>query len=316
MMRLGSISWLMMWMSLVWSVAAADQPKLIEIWPGKAPDETGTIGPERWRMSPQLDRKQVEVTESTRMLTDVSRPTLTIYHATPSKNIRTAMLICPGGGYWNLYWQLEGEEVAEWLNSLGINGVILKYRVPRRPDEPKGEPARRPLQDAQRAVSLLRSKAKDLGIDPNRIGIIGFSAGGHLAIATATSFEKRAYEPIDEVDQVSCRPDFAILAYPGYLKAKDKDELAPGLSIPSGTPPVFLAHGGDDLISPPEQSVVLYLALKRAGVPAELHIYATAAHDFGVRPSNHPCSTWTQSCAHWLRHQGFLTSPASPISPH
>jgi acetyl esterase/lipase len=308
-MRLGSISWLMMWMSLVWSVAAADQPTVIEIWPGKAPDETGTVGPERWRMSPQLDRKQVEVTESTRMLTDVSRPTLTIYRATPSKNTRTAMLICPGGGYWNLYWQLEGEEVAEWLNSLGITGVILKYRVPRRPDEPKGEPARRPLQDAQRAVSLLRSKAKELSIDPNRIGIVGFSAGGHLAIATATSFEKRTYDPIDEVDQVSCRPDFAILAYPGYLKAKDKDELAPGLSIPAGTPPVFLAHGGDDLISPPEQSVVLYLALKHAGVPAELHIYATAAHDFGVRPSNHPCSTWTQSCENWLRHQGFLTPP-------
>jgi acetyl esterase/lipase len=315
-MRAGSILCLLAWLSVVWSVAWADQPTVIEIWPGKVPDETGTIGPERWRMSPQLDRTQVEVTESTRMLTDVTKPTLTIYRATPNKNTRTAMVICPGGGYWDLYWQLEGEEVAEWLNSLGVTGVILKYRVPRRPDEPKGEPARRPLQDAQRAVSLLRSKAKELSIDPNRIGIVGFSAGGHLAIATATSFEKRTYDPIDEVDQVSCRPDFAILAYPGYLKAKDKDELASGLRIPAGTPPVFLAHGGDDLISPPEQSLVLFLALKHAGVPAELHIYATAAHDFGVRPSSHPCSTWTQSCASWLRYQGFLTSPTSSVSPH
>jgi acetyl esterase/lipase len=201
---------------------------------------------------------------------------------------------------------LEGEEVARWLNSLGVTGIILKYRVPRRPDEPKGEPARRPLQDAQRAVSLVRSRAGQWGIGPRRIGMVGFSAGGHLAIATATSFEKRSYQPIDDIDKVSCRPDFAILVYPGYLKAKDRDELAPGLHIPAGTPPVFLAHGGNDIISPPDQSVVMYLALKRAGVPAELHIYATAAHDFGVRPSEDPCSTWTQSCAAWLRHQGFL----------
>src|SRR5205085_11824749 len=170
----------------------------------------------------------------------------------------------------------------------------LKDRVPRRPDEPKGEPARRPLQDAQRAVSLVRSRAGEWRIHPERIGIVGFSAGGHLAIATATSFEKRTYEPMDDIDKVSCRPDFAIPVYSGYLKAKDKDEIAPGLRIPAGTPPVFLAHGDADIISDPAHSVVMYLALKRAGVPAELHIYATAAHDFGVRPGNHPCSTWTR----------------------
>jgi acetyl esterase/lipase len=116
-----------------------------------------------------------------------------------------------------------------------VTGIILKYRVPRRPDEPKGEPARRPLQDAQRAISLVRSKAGEWAVRPDRIGIVGFSAGGHLAIATAASFDKRSYPPIDEVDQVSCRPDFAILAYSGYLKAKDKDELAPWLHIPAGT---------------------------------------------------------------------------------
>jgi acetyl esterase/lipase len=187
-----------------------------------------------------------------------------------------------------------------------VTGIILKYRVPRRPDEPKGEPARRPLQDAQRAVSLVRSKAGEWEIDPGRIGIVGFSAGGHLALATATGFEKRTYEPVDDCDKVSCRPDFAVLCYSGYLKAKDKDELAPGLRIPAGTPPIFLVHGGDDIISNPDHSVVTYLALKRAGVPAELHVYATAAHDFGVRPSDHPCSTWTQACAAWLRHQGLL----------
>jgi acetyl esterase/lipase len=287
--------------------AVAAEPLVVEIWPGKVPEENGDIGAERFRMSPALDRKQVEVTEPTRMITDVTKPTLTIYRPAKEKDTGTAMLICPGGGYWNLYWQLEGEEVATWLNSIGITGIILKYRVPRRPDEPKGEPARRPLADAQRAVSLVRSRAGEWGINPERIGIVGFSAGGHLAIATATNFEKRTYEPIDEVDKISCRPDFAVPVYSGYLKAKDKDELAPGLRVPSGTPPVFLAHGGDDIISPPEHSVLMYLALKRAGVPAELHVYAGAAHDFGVRKSDHPCSTWTESCADWLRNLGFLS---------
>ena len=318
MKRIGSIS-LMTCLWVAWTVAGADDktfvaknPLVVELWPGTPPDEIGKIGAEYVRMSPRLDRKQVEVTEPTRMITDVTKPTLTIYRSPKEKDTGTAILICPGGGYWNLYWQLEGEEVAEWLNSLGVTGIILKYRVPRRPDEPQGEPARRPLQDAQRAVSLVRSKAGEWGISPERIGIVGFSAGGHLAIATATSFDKRTYEGIDDIDKISCRPDFAIPVYSGYLKVKDKDELAPGLRIPTGTPPVFLAHGGDDIVSPPEHSVLMYLALKRAGVPAELHIYATAAHDFGVRKSDHPCSTWTESCANWLRHQGFLKPTTRP----
>jgi acetyl esterase/lipase len=257
-------------------------------------------------MSPKLDHKQVEVTEPTRLVTNVSRPTLSIYRPPQGHDTGTAMLICPGGGYWDLYWQLEGEEVAAWLNSLGVTGIILKYRVPRRPDEPKGVPARRPLQDAQRAVSLVRSKSAEWGIAPQRIGMIGFSAGGHLALATATGFLKRTYGPLDAIDDVSCRPDFAVLCYSGYLKAKDKDELAPGLSVPPGTPPIFLVHGSDDLISSSEHSVVAYRALKRAGVPAELHVYAMTAHDFGVRTSDRPCSAWTRSCADWLRQQGFL----------
>jgi acetyl esterase/lipase len=307
MTRFASTVSLVIGLCVTCPAVGADKPLVVEVWPGKAPDETGKIGAEYVRMSPRLDRKQVEVTEPTRMITNVTKPTITLYRPAKDRDTGMAMLICPGGGYWNLYWQLEGEEVAAWLNSLGVTGIILKYRVPRRPDEPEREPARRPLQDAQRAVSLVRSRAKEWGIDPKRIGIVGFSAGGHLAIATATSFEKRTYESIDAIDKMSCRPDFAILVYPGYLKAKDKDELAPCLHIPAGTPLVFLAHGGDDIISPPEHSVVMYLALKRAGVPAELHIYATAAHDFGVRPSDHPCSTWTKSCAGWLRHQGLLT---------
>jgi acetyl esterase/lipase len=292
--------------SLSCAAAAADAPLVVELWPGKAPDETAALGPEKVHMSPKLDRKQVEVTESTRLVTNVSKPTLTIYRPAKEKDTGAAVLICPGGGYWNLYWQLEGEEVAAWLNSIGVTGIILKYRVPRRSDDARGEPARRPLQDAQRAVRLVRSKAKEWGINPERIGMVGFSAGGHLAIATATSFDKETYQAQDDIDKLSSRPNFAIAVYSGYLKVKDKNELAPSLRVPAQTPPVFLAHGGADIISPPEHSVVMYLALKRAGIPAELHVYANAAHDFGVRPSDQPCSTWTKACTDWLGQQGFL----------
>jgi acetyl esterase/lipase len=288
------------------ALVSAAEPPIANLWPGRAPEETGGIGPERVRMSPKLDHKQVEVTEQTRLITGVTNPTITIYRPTAEKETGTAMVICPGGGYWDLYWQLEGEEVAAWLNSIGVTGIILKYRVPRRPDEPKAEPARRPLQDAQRAISLVRSRAKEWGIDSQRIGIVGFSAGGHLAIAAATSFEQRSYDPIDDVDKISCRPDFAVPVYSGYLKAKDKDEVAPGLRIPTDTPPVFLVHGGEDIISPPEHSVLMYLALKRAGVPAELHVFANTAHDFGVRTNEHPYSKWTARCEEWLRENGLL----------
>ena len=241
----------------------ADEPRVVEIWPNAAPDEPGTIGAEYVRKSPELTRDQVEVTTSTRLITNVTNPTLTIFRPKPEADSGTSLLICPGGGYRNLYWELEGEEVAKWLTSRGITGIILKYRVPRRPDEVKDEPARRPLQDAQRAVSLVRSRAKEWGLHPDRIGMIGFSAGGHLVLATATSFEQRTYTAIDDIDQVSCRPDFVVAAYSGYLKAKDKNELAAGLRIPDKTPPVFLVHGSNDPISPPEHSVVMYLALRR-----------------------------------------------------
>src|SRR5262245_9717139 len=287
--------------------AAADEPQVIALWPtGKVPEEPGNIGAEFTRPSPALGRKDVEVTEPTTLVSNVTRPTLTLYRPPKEKDTGTAVLVCPGGGYWNLYWQLEGEEVAKWLNTIGATGILLKYRVPRRPDEPRGQPARRPLQDAQRAVSLVRSRTKELGIHPERIGLVGFSAGGHLAIATATSFEKRTYEAVDEIDQVSCRPNFAIPVYSGYLKAQDKDELAPGLAIPKETPPVFLVHGGDDIISPPEGTVIMYLALKRASIPAELHIYARTAHDFGVRQADRPYASWTEACVRWLKDQGLL----------
>jgi acetyl esterase/lipase len=294
-------------LGLAGPLIAADKPLVVDLWPGKVPDAIGNMGEEKILMSPRLDRNQVEVTEPTRMVTNVSKPAITICRPAKDKETGTAMLVCPGGGYWNLYWQLEGEEVAAWLNSQGMTGIILKYRVPRQPDEIKTEPARRPLLDAQRAISLVRSKAGQWGIDPKRIGIIGFSAGGHLALATATRFEKRAYPAMDAMDEVSCRPDFAVLCYAGYLKAKDKEELAPWLHIPAGTPPIFLVHGGDDLISSPGHSVVAYLALKRAGIPAELHIYATTTSASAPATTPAPPGRWLVSPGSGIRD---CSSPA------
>jgi acetyl esterase/lipase len=206
-----AVVYLITWLWAAWPAAAADMPTVVELWPGKVPDETGTIGPESVRMSPKHTRNEVEVTEPTRLVTNVSKPTLTLCRPAKETDTGAAILICPGGDYWNLYWELEGEEVAAWLSAQGMTGIILKYRCPRRPGDVKGEPPLGPQLDAQRAVRLVRSRAAEWGIDPQRIGLVGFSAGGHLALATATGFSKRLYEPIDTVDVVSCRPDFAIL---------------------------------------------------------------------------------------------------------
>jgi acetyl esterase/lipase len=290
--------------------ASAADPLVVDLWPGKVPGDIGIKGEETSLI------RQSPIVGPTRLITKVSKPTLTVYRPNWEKNTGTAMVICPGGGYWDLYWELEGEEVAAWLNAQGMAGIILKYRCPRRPGEAPAEPPMGPQLDAQRAISLVRSKAAEWRIDPKRIGIVGFSAGGHLAVATATNFTKRLYEPIDAVDQVSCRPDFAIGCYSGYLKVKDKEEIRPDLRIPANTPPIFLAHASDDNPSYggslPENSAIMYLALKRAGVPSELHIYATGDHDFGVRQNEKLPSSWTQLCVNWLRNQNLLLKPTSP----
>jgi acetyl esterase/lipase len=292
---------------LVWPVKGAEEPLVLPVWPGAVPGDHGPIGPERVRAPAESP------TKNAKWITNVTKPTITIFRPPKEKNTGTAMIVCPGGGYWNLAWDLEGEEVAAWLNSVGVTGVVLKYRVPRREGEPQRLPASGPLLDAQRAISLTRSRAAEWGIDPNRIGIGGFSAGAHLALAAATQFDRRAYEPIDEIDRTSCRPDFAVAVYLGYLIEQhaagvetNKDVLAPYIRIPSGTPPVFLAHAGDDTVAGVENSVVMYLALMRANVAAELHVYAQGGHGFGVRPSSLPCSTWTDRCAAWLQNQGLL----------
>jgi acetyl esterase/lipase len=289
--------------------AAPPAPKLpdpivVELWPGKVPGDAGIPGAESTKTY------ESPLVGPTMLVSNVSRPSIAVYPAPKDRNTGTAMVICPGGGYWNLFWELEGTEVAAWLNSVGMTAIILKYRVPRRPNDVKGEPAPGPLLDAQRAVSVVRARAAEWGVDPGRIGMVGFSAGGHLVFATATNFDQRKYEPVDAADQASCRPDFGVMCYPGYMKAADKDELSPGLRVPPGTPPILLAHAYDDSTkvggSIPDHSAVTFLALKRAGIPAELHIFADGNHDFGVRRNGKLTSSWPDLCLKWLRSLNLL----------
>jgi acetyl esterase/lipase len=284
--------------------AVASTPIVMDLWPGKPPGDLPVRGPEKTviRTSPLYGTNT--------LVTNVTKPTLTVYLPdNKERNTGTAMVICPGGGYWDLYWDVEGEQVAEWLNLHGITGIILKYRVPRPPSVPERDTPIGPQLDAQRAVSTVRSRAAEWGINPKRIGIVGFSVGGHLAIATATGFEARKYDRIDSIDDVSSRPDFAILCYSGFLKAYDKDEIWPGLHIPANTPPVMLVHASDDTMSNSEHSVVMYLALKRAGIPVEMHLFGSGEHDFGVRQDERLPSSWPELCIKWLHSLDLLGPP-------
>jgi acetyl esterase/lipase len=277
---------------------AADKPTVLDLWPGKAPGDKGDIGEEKVETKPG---------DPTKRVTNVSKPTLTVFRPAKDKDTGAAVVIAPGGGYNILAWDLEGEEVAEWLNSIGVTGIVLKYRVPRRPSDPKEGGPVGALQDAQRALSLVRSKASEWKIDPERIGMLGFSAGGHLTASLSTNFDKRAYDTIDSVDKVSCRPDFAVLIYPGGVIEKGKATLRSDIRVTKDTPPMFFAHATNDPVSS-ENSVALYLALREAKVPAEMHLYATGGHGFGLRKSDQPCSTWPARCAEWMGVRKLLTA--------
>lgn len=278
---------------------------VMELWPGPAPGESGNIGEETAKTDPK--------TKALTSLTNVTKPTLTVFRPAPNTANGAAVVVAPGGGYTNLAWDHEGEQVARWLNSIGVTAFVLKYRVPRRPGDEKDQPPLRALMDAQRALSLVRNKAAEFAIDPDRLGMLGFSAGGHLTAAAATNFDRRSYEPIDDADRISCRPNFAVLVYPGGIVKKGTAELAPEIRVSAKTPPTFLAHANDDPVSP-ENSVTFYLALKRAGVPAELHIYSSGGHGFGMRSIKHPAAEWSRRCAEWMRDQGFLKGTAEKTS--
>ena len=273
----------------------------MSLWPKGAPGEKGDIGVERDMTKPSdglSGGKQVV------RIGNVSTPTLTVYQPPRDKDTGAAVVVCPGGGYNILAMDLEGTEVCQWLNSAGVTAVLLKYRVPAR----KGlERYTAPLQDAQRTLSLARYHAAEWQIDPKRIGIMGFSAGGHLSAAASTRFEKRAYEPVDEADQASCRPDFVMLIYPAYLIRKEGPDLAPELTVTSNTPPTFLVQTEDDPVRV-ENSLFYYLALKQAKVPAEMHLFADGGHGYGLRESDKAVLSWPKRAEEWMRGLGVLES--------
>jgi len=244
-------------------------------------------------------------------LGNVSTPTLTLY--TPrSHNTGAAVVVFPGGGYRILAIDLEGTDVCDWLNSAGIACVLVKYRVPDSGPYPKSSAA---LQDAQRALGIVRSHAGEWHIDPRRIGVLGFSAGGHLAAALSTHFDRRLYDPIDAADGFSCRPDFAVIVYPGYLALADKN-FAPNPDIPvtDQTPPSFIVQAEDDPVHV-ENAVVYFLALKNARVPAELHIYAGGGHGYGLRRTALPVTAWPLAVETWLRTLKILSDSAGTDAP-
>ena len=279
------------------------------IWPGAVPDAQPVAGPEV-----AATAKGLIAGKSGDIVENVSRPTMTVY--SPSgKNTGAAVVVFPGGGYQDLAIDLEGTEVCDWLMPKGITCVLLKYRVPDSGpawhDEckcyihPKAPMA---LQDTQRTVGLVRFHAADWHIDPRKIGVLGFSAGGHMVAAMSTHF-KRVYPAVDVADKESCRPDFAVAVYPGHLWIDDKKfELNPDIRthITGQTPPTFLLQAEDDYVDNVNQSLVYYIALKDAKVPVEMHLYAQGGHAFGLRRTELPVTGWPQLVETWLGTIGMI----------
>ncbi len=283
------------------------------IWPGTVPNAIPNPKPES--VGPGAGR------EWWPRANDVSRPTMTMYPP-KSRNTGVGVVVFPGGGYKFLAMDLEGTEICDWLTSRGITCVLLKYRVPgsgpwwdeenNRRVYPRVQTA---LQDAQRTLGLVRQRAAEWHIDPHKVGVIGFSAGGHLVAAVSTHFSRRTYPPIDAADKLSCRPDFAIAVYPGHLWAlEDADHatrnetdlsLRSDIRVSADTPPTFLLQAEDDHVDGVEQSLAYFVALQKAGVPTEMHIYAQGGHAFGLRPSKLPIAEWPRLVETWLRTIGM-----------
>jgi len=266
--------------------------KVENLWPGNAPGEVpGEVGEET-----------VEV-KGVKRVSNVTKPTITYYLSDSAKARGTTIIVCPGGAYQILAIEHEGEDVCKWLNSLGIHAALLKYRVPRRKNR---EPHAAPLQDAQRAMGLVRQAGKSWDVPLTELGILGFSAGGNLAVMTATSFNHRTYDKVDPADNLSCRPDFAMLIYPAYLlDQKHTEKLVPHIQITKDCPPFFFAHTGDDHILA-EGSIQIFLELEKFGVKGnELHVYPFGGHGYGMRKSTHPVSKWPARAAEWLHSLKF-----------
>ena len=278
----------------------------IPIWPvGKMPDSMPVTKPESVKTATNLvaGKPWTEID-------DVSQPTITIY-SPKTKNTGAAVIVFPGGGFEILAIDLEGTEICEWLASQGITGILLKYRVPnsgphRSEDchchvQPYAPAA---LEDAQRALGLIRFNATKWHINPNKIGVIGFSAGGYMVADISTHFNKRAYNPVDAADKESSRPNFAIALYPGHMyKNEDTKEfvLNPKIHFTKETPPTFLLQAENDPVDPIDNSLLYYIGLKNAGVPVEMHIYAEGGHAFGLRRTKFPITEWPQLVETWLK---------------
>ena len=297
------------------------------IWHGAVPDARPVTGPETFTITGKND---LVAGRPWSYVGNVSQPTMTVY--SPSgKNTGTAVIVFPGGGYQILAIDLEGTEICDWLISRGITCVLLKYRAPGEGKLPKSGPypeSAEALQDAQRTLGLVRYHAIEWHIDPHKIGVLGFSAGGHLAAAMSTHFAKRLYPAVDAADKESCRPDFAVAIYPGHLSLSaaewdakqgtkklvihypatvDKDlGLNPDIPVTHNTPPTFLLQAEDDHVDNVNDSLAYYIALKNAGVPVEMHLYAKGGHAFGLRRTNLPITAWPQLVETWLVSIGMI----------
>jgi acetyl esterase/lipase len=301
----------------------------IPIWPGAAPDPQPVKGPE----TSKTVVKEPVAGKSWTYVENVTRPTMTVY-APQGTNTGAAIVVFPGGGYQILAIDLEGTEVCDWLTRKGITCVLLKYRVSDTGSYPKSGPypeSPMALEDAQRTIRLVRAHAAEWHIDPHRIGVLGFSAGGHLTVATSVYFDKRLYAPVDAADALSCRPDFVVAIYPGHLSraAAEYDAiqgatqvalpppdalsqadmnlgLNPDLHPTAQTPPTFLLQAEDDHVDSVYDSLSYYVALKKAGVPAEMHLYAQGNHAFGLRRTRLPITAWPQLVETWLATIGMI----------
>ena len=275
---------------------AAQAGKPIGVWPGKAPDEPAGIESRK--------AKAATGSDGVIRIPYVDTPELIHFPANPKQATGTCVIVCPGGGYGKLAWNKEGTEIAQWLNTLGVDAVALKYRVPRR-DREKPHPW--PLQDLQRSIRIVRSKAVQWKIDPKRIGVMGFSAGGHLAVMSASYQDQDSYKPIDAVDKLDVRPNFMVLIYPAYLgnAKKDSGKLDPLVKVNGQTPPTFIAITHDDA-DRGLFAALYYAELRRNRVAAELHIYSKGGHGYGLRPSANPVSSWPLRLEDWLRASGWL----------
>jgi len=278
----------------MFSVTSKAQNESVRLFPENAPGEREKL------FEKQVDGGGVGGRPVVR-LTDVGEPEITFYQAPAAIATGTAMVVCPGGGYRILAYDLEGIEVCEWLNKTGVTAILLKYRVPVREGRQRYEA---PLQDVQRAIGYVRYNAEKWNINSSQIGVMGFSAGAHLSVMASTHYQQRTYPRRDAADDTSCRPDFCLLVYPAYLSGENFG-IAPEITVTQDTPPTMIIQTQDDK-NHINSSLFYYYALKEAGVAAEMHLYSKGGHGYGLRNTGAAVNEWTQRAERWLREMGFV----------